>query len=229
MYVDHTYLLAALCLVVNNLAECLAYRTHCDYDILSIGSTVVVKRTVLAADNCRYLIHIIRNDIGHCIVERVAALAMSEEHVRVLSHTAHYRTLRREGTIAEFLKSLLVNQRHQHFLIHNLYLLILVRSTETIEEINKRYARSKRSQMSNTREVHHFLNGTFSEHSETSLTARHHVLVVTENTERMRSERTSRNVEYARKELACDFIHVGDHQEKSLRCSKSGCEGTSLE
>ena len=229
MYVDHTYLLAALCLVVNNLAECLAYRTHCDYDILSIGSTIVVKRTVLAADNSRNFIHVICNDIRHSIIERVAALAMSEEHVRVLSHTAHYRTLRREGTIAEFLKSLLVNQRHQHFLIYNLYLLILVRSTETIEEVDKWNARCKRCQMSYAREVHYFLNGTFSEHSKTGLTARHNVLVVAEDTERMRSKRTSRNVEHARKELACDFIHVGDHQKKSLRCSKSGCEGTSLE
>jgi len=51
---------------------------------------------------------------------------MCEEYVWILGHTAHLRMLWREGTLAEILDSLPVNQWTQILLINDLNLLILV-------------------------------------------------------------------------------------------------------
>ncbi len=40
---------------------------------------------------------------------------------------------------------------------------------------------------------------------------------------------TCRNVEHAREKLAGDFIHIGDHQQETLRCGVGGGEGTGLQ
>jgi hypothetical protein len=61
--------------------------------------------------------------------------------------------------------------------------MILVRSTETVEEVYERYTCLKSCEVSNGCKVHNLLNRTFAKHCETCLAASHNVLVVTEDTE----------------------------------------------
>ena len=60
---------------------------------------------------------------------------------------------------------------------------------------------------------------TRAEHREACLTASHYVLVVTEDTQRVRCQRTCRHVENARQQLTCNLVHVRNHQQQTLRCS----------
>ena len=78
--------------------------------------------------------------------------------------------------------------------------------------------------MGNSAEVHNFLRVGFSEHSKACLTASVYVRMVAENVERVRSNATSGNVNYAGKKFSGDLIHIGDHKEKSLRSGICCCE-----
>ena len=229
MNIDHTELVALLCLVVDNLLDCLASRTHTDDDVLSVRRTIVGEWAIGTAGDLRDLVHIVANDVSYLVVVWVAALAVSEEHVWVLSHTTHHRTHRRECAIAELLERLHVNERTQVFHIYYLYFLVLVRGTETVEEVEEWHAALDSSKVSYTSEVHHLLYATFSEHCKARLTARHYVLVVAEDTEGVASESTSRNMEYRRDQLTCDLVHIRDHQEKTLASGEGSGESTCVE
>ena len=82
--------------------------------------------------------------------------------------------------------------------------------------------------MSNTADIHNFLNIGFGQETAACSTSRHNVLVVTENVQCMVSQSTSSYVEYAREEFAGNFVHVRDHQQEALRCSVRSCQSTSL-
>ena len=230
VYVDHTEFLITLgSLVVDDFADSLASRTHTDDDVLCIGSTVVVERTVLAAGDLADLLHIVGNDIRHCVVVTVAALAVSEEDIGVLRHTAHLRTHRAEGTLTELLNSLPINERTEILHIYRLHLLVLVRGTEAVEEVEERYAALDSSEVCYSGEVHYLLYGSLSEHSETGLAASHDILMVTEDTEHVACQRTSRYMEDGRDELTGNLVHVRNHQQQTLRSRESGGERTCVQ
>ena len=52
--------------------------------------------------------------------------------------------------------------------------------------------------------------------------------MVAEDAKSVRSQCTSRHVEYARQQLAGNLIHIGNHQQQALRSSVSCCQGTGL-
>ena len=179
---NHTNLLALLVQVVDSLASWLCSRTHQDDDVLSILSTIVVEEVILTASDLSHLLAVLLYNLRDCIVVRVASLTVSEECLWVLSGTASNRTLRSQSTVTEVLDELFLNQWTDVFHIHLLDLVVLVRSTETVEEVNERNLCLQCSQVRNCREVHNLLNRTRAEHSEASLAASHYVLVVTEDT-----------------------------------------------
>ena len=154
---------------------------------------------------------------------------MCEESLRILGGTAGYRTLGRERTVAEALYIGGVEQLGYLVLVDDLNLVILVRSTETVEIVDERHAGLQGCQVGNSRKVHYLLYRTRAEHGETSLAASHYILMVTEDTQRVRGQGAGRNVEHARQQLACNLVHIGDHQQQTLRCSKRSGECTSLQ
>jgi len=78
-------------------------------------------------------------------------------------------------------------------------------------------------------EVHNLLRGRGSEHRKAGAAHAHHVAVVSENGQRMRGQRACGNMEHARQHFTRDFIHVGDHQQKSLRGGVGGGQRAGLE
>ena len=229
MHVDHTEFVALLCLVVDHLADSLACRTHTDDDVLSVRSTVVGEWAIGAAGDLGDLVHIVAHDVSYLVVVWVAALAVSEEHIWVLSHTTHHRAHRRECAIAELLERLHIEERTQVFHIYYLYLLVLVRGAETVEEVEEWHAALDSSEVSHTCEVHDLLYATFSQHSEARLAARHHVLVVAEDTEGVACQGTSRHVENRWDKLTRDLVHVRNHEEQTLAGGEGGGESTCVE
>ena len=186
----HTDFLTVGNQVVDSLTSCFGSGTHQDDDAFSIFSTVVVEQVITTAGNLVDFVHVAFNYFRNALVEGVAGFSVLEEVVGVLSHTACYRLVRSQLAVAELSQRLLVNQRSEVFVVQSFNLLDFVRSTETVEEIQERNTGLDRSQVSYTCKVHHFLYGAFAQHGKSGLTARHHVLVVTEDTECVRSQRT---------------------------------------
>ena len=109
-------------------------------------------------------------DAQQAITEMQANLTMLEEVIRIFSHTASHRIFGVQGTVAEFLKSFLIDQRSKIFIFQHFYFLYLMRSTESVKEVNKRKFSFKRCAMSNRCQVHNFLYAGFTEHCASSLT-----------------------------------------------------------
>ena len=150
---------------------------------------------------------------------------MLEEDITVFVRTTHCRILRIKSTVTECLYSIHIAHFLQILVIPCLDLLDLMRCTETVEEVDERNSALDSSEMSNSSKIHNFLWVCLSEHCKTGLTTSVNVRVVTENVKCVRSNAACRNMEHARKQLACDLVHIRDHKEKALRssicCSKS--------
>ena len=173
--------------------------------------------------------HVVFYDFGNSFVVLVASFAVLEEDVAVFSHATGNGRIGSECAGTKIGKRFLVEKGSEIFLLEGFDFLYFMRSTEAVEEIDERNARFNCREVCHTCKVHHFLNGTFGQHCEASLTDRHHVLMVTEDRKRMRSNCSSRHMENRRKKLTGDFIHVRDHQEEALRSGISCSESSGLE
>ena len=226
---NQTHFLAFGSEVVDGLANGFGNRTHGDDDVLGIGGSVVVEQAVFATGDFRDFVHVLFYDGGNCVVEVVARFTVSKEGIGVLGHTACHGVLGVERTVAELFQGFLVDERSKVFVFEHLDFLYLVRGTEAVEEVDKRHTRFDGGEVGNTGQVHHFLYRTFGEHGETGLAGRHHVLVVTENTEGVRCQCTSRHMEYTGKEFSGNLVHIGNHQQQTLRSGVGGCQSTGLQ
>ena len=78
-------------------------------------------------------------------------------------------------------------------------------------------------------QIHHFLHRSGSKKGKTGGPYRHHILVIAQNRQCLCSNSARRNVKYSRQQFRRYFIHVGNHQQQPLRCSKSGCQSARLQ
>ena len=226
---DHTNLLAVGVQVVDSLASCICSAAHEDDHAVSILCSVVREEVILATSNLRDLAEVLLNCFGNAVVVRIASFAMREEGLGILCSTASDGTLWTHSTVAETLDVLFLHEWTDVLLVHKFNLVILVRCAEAVEEVDERHHRLERCKVSYSGKIHYFLNGTFAKHSETSLAASHYVLMVAEDTQRVRSQRTSGNVEHTGNQLACNLVHIGNHQEQTLGSRECCSESTSLQ
>ena len=229
MHSHEAHLLALLGEVVDSLTDGLGNRTHSDDNAVGILSSVVVEETIFAASEVANLVHVVLYDGRNSGVVVVARLTMLEEHVGVLGSTAGNGLVGVHGTTAESSESLHVDKWLEVFLVKSLYLLDLVRSAETVEEVNERHAALDGAQVSNSSKVHNLLYRTLAQHGEAGLASCHYILVVTKDTQGVRSECASRNMENAWQQLTGNLVHVRDHQEQALRSGVGGGKSTRLE
>ena len=134
-----------------------------------------------------------------------------------------------EGVLAESLQSLLVDERTQVFHIPSLDLLDFVAGAEAVEEVEERHAALQGGEVCHRGEVHHLLHRAFGEECETGLAGAHHVGVVAEDGEGLGGEGAGAHVEHAGQQFAGDLVHVGDHQQQTLRSGIGGGQSTGLE
>ncbi len=98
--------------------------------------------------------------------------------------------------------------------------------SETVEEVKERNFGFKRRKVCDQSEIHNLLNGVGREHRKTRLTACHNVRMVAENVKRMSSQSSRAYVENAGEKFARDFVHVRDHEEKTLRSGVGNRQST---
>ena len=126
--------------VVDGLADGFGHGTHGDDDAVGILCAIVREQAVLASRDFGNLVHVFLYDGGHCIIVRVARLAVCEERVGVLGHASCHGMFGREGAVAELGQCLLVYERSEVVVLQHLDFLNLVRGAETVEEVQERHA-----------------------------------------------------------------------------------------
>ena len=147
---------------------------------------------------------------------------MLEEDISILVGTAHHGTLGVQSSLTELVDSIHVNHFFQIIVVPDLDLLDLVGSTESVEEVQERNTAFDGCQMGNGTKVHNFLGVGLAQHGETGLTAGIYVGMITEDIQCLSSNGTCGYMEDSGKEFASDLVHVGDHQQKSLRSGVGG-------
>ena len=201
---------------INRLAHRAGAGAHDDDDPLSVGSTVIVDEVVLTSRVPGELVHRLLNDLGNRVVERVAGLSGLEEDIGVLRGPAHGRGVGGEPSQAILQHQVVRHHGAHHVVADDPDLVDLVRGAEPVEEVHERHPRLQRGGVGDQGEVLRLLHGRRAEHRPTGHPGAHHVGVVTEDRQRMRGQCAGGDVDHARRELAGDLVHVGEHQEQAL-------------
>ena len=209
--------------MIDRLLDGLVDGTHSDDDLLGISCAVVVEQLVVSADLGIDLVHVLLNDGGHRIVSGVAGLAGLEEQVRVLSGAHLTRMCRIQAVRAELCNGFVIDQIVEIVIIPDLDLLDLVRSTESVEEVDEGKLALYSCAVSDGSQIHDFLYAGFAQHSAAGLSRGIYVGVVAEDVQSVCTYAASSDVADCRKTFACDLVKVGDHQKKTLGSCEGGC------
>ena len=226
MYLNQTNLFALCCQVVDCFFDCFTSGAHSDDDSVSISCTIVVEQSVISACDSADFAHVFFYYCGQSIVEFVCCFTALEVDIGVLSCTSDNGMFGVQRISLECVYCIHINDLCQFIIVDAFNLLDFVRCTETIEEVQERYTTFDCGQVCNASQIHNFLYGVGNQHSETCLTTSHNVGVITEDGQCMCSQSTCCYVEYAGQQFAGNFVHIGDHQQQTLRCCVCGCQRT---
>ncbi len=128
---------------------------------------------------------------------------------------------------SEIVDGVLIHHLFQILVVPNFDLLNLMRGSEAVEEVEEGNFTLDGGQVRNRAQIHNLLHVAGAEHCKAGLTASIHVLMVAEDGQGVGSQRTSGNMEHAGEQLACDLIHIGDHQQQALRSGVGSGQGAS--
>ena len=154
---------------------------------------------------------------------------MLEEDIAVFSGAAERGMIRIERMRTERGKGVLVDHGGEILVVPNLDFLNFMRGAEAVEEIEERHSALDGGKMGDRAEIHDFLRIGFREHRKAGLTACINVGMIAEDVQRVGSDAACGYVDDTGKQLACDFVHVRDHEQKSLRCRVGRREGACRE
>ena len=215
--------------VVHGLVNRLGPRAHEHDHPLGVGRAHVVEQVVAAAGQPGEPVHVLLDDAGAVEVVLVDRLASLEVHVGVLAGAADGRPVGSHGPLSHRQHELLVDHGPQRVVAQELELLHLVRSAETVAEVDERHPRPQRGRRADQGQVVRLLHRARGEQGEPGLPHRHDVLVVAEDAERLRGERTGGHVPAGGRELTRDLVHRGDHEQQALAGGERGAERPGLE
>ena len=134
-----------------------------------------------------------------------------------------------EGSLAEGLDGVHVAHVLEILVIPDGDLLYLVRGAEAVEEVQEGDSALDGGKVSYGSEVHDLLHVALAEHCKAGLTAGHDVGMVAEDAEGVGSQSAGGDVENAGEQLACDLVHVGDHEQQALGSGVGGGESARIQ
>ncbi len=219
---NQTQLGAARVEILHRLFDGLGAGTHGDDDVLSIFGTYIIEGFVMAAGELAHLVHGLNNVLGDSQIVGVGSFPVLEEDVRILGGSPQLRVLRVDAPGPESSHGFHIHQLGHLFVIDDVDLLVLVGSSETVEEVEEGNAALDGGEMRHQSQVHHFLDRTGGQHGKTGLPGGHHVRMVAKDGQGMGSHRTGGNVEYSGQKFPSDLVHVGDHEQKPLGSGEGG-------
>ena len=128
--------------------------------------------------------HIVSYDIRNLSEMFVLSLSGLEYDVIVLgAASGNGVAVRIEGVVLEFLDCIHVEQGLEIIIVHDFDFLDLVRSSESVKEMNERNRCLDRRKMSDTGEVHCFLDRIGAQHCATGLSSSVDIFMITEDGE----------------------------------------------
>ena len=216
MNLNKTCFFASCVKIINSFGNGVAYGAHSNDDVLCIRSAVVIERLIIRADLFIYHVHIHNSGLYGIVIILVASLSVLEKDIRVFGRAAQCGMLRIQSVRSEALNIVHIHHGFKIFVIPDLDLLDLVRSTESVKEMKERHGRFQSGKMRNGTEIHNLLRVIGAEHCITCLTAGINIRMISENIERMRGNTACGYMDDRREKLAGNLIHIRDHKKKTL-------------
>jgi hypothetical protein len=226
---EQAQLFAASIQCVNGLLDCAGGGAHEDDDAVGVGRAVVVEEPVTAAGLGGKAVHHVLHDDRAGEVVGVAGFAGLEEDVGVLCRSAEDGAVGGERAQAMGADGLFVEEGEDGFVGDGEDFVDLVGGAEAIEEVHEGDAGFKRREVGNGRKISSFLHRVRGKHCIAGLAAAHDVGVIAEDRQRMRGDRARGHVHHGGGELACDLVHVGDHEQQALGGGERGGKCAALE
>ncbi len=224
-----THLLAPGVQVVDDLFGHIADAAHGDDHPVGIGGAVVVEELVVGAQLGVDLGHVGLYDLGESVVVAVGGLAVLEVDVAVLVAAAHGGVLGVQAALTEGVDGVPVQHIGQILVIPYGHLLNFVGGAEAIEEVQEGNATLNGGQMRHGGEVHDLLHVGLGQHGKAGLTAGVHILMVAEDRQGVGGQSTGGNMEHGGQQLTGELVHIGDHQQQTLRGGVGGGQGAGVQ
>ena len=128
---------------------------------------------------------------------------------------------------AELFYSVPIDHGGEILVVQHLNFGDLVRGPEAIEEVHEGNFGFQSGEVRNGSHIHNFLHGVAADHGKASLPGGHDVCMIAENAQRMRSQGSCGDMEHAGQQLTGNFVHVGNHEQKTLRRRERRSESAS--
>ena len=146
-HLQHAHLAAAGVQVVHRLVHHVGAGAHADHDVLRVLRAVVLERAVAAAEHGRHLLEDLVHEVRHGRVGGVGGLHQLHVDVGRLGRAAQVGVVGVDGAIAVALHGVPGHELLERLLVDGADVAGLVRSAETVEEVHKRQASTKGSNM----------------------------------------------------------------------------------
>ncbi len=184
---------------------------------------MVVDEIVMPSGCLADLAHRFRDYAGECVVVRIRRLTVLEIHVGVLSRATQIGMTWIHASAPEPGECVVIDHSGKSIIAYGLDCRCLIARAPPVKEVHHRYRSLYCREMSHCGKIHSLLHRSRGKKSETCRAARHDILMIAEDRERMCGERACAYMKHYRKQLAGDLEHVGNHQQQPLRCSE--CRG----
>ena len=217
MHLNEAHLLALGGQVVYHLTDRVADRAHGHHHMFGLGIAEVVEELILSAGEFRDPLHVLFHDGRECLVGRVDGFTVLEEGVVVLAGMTDRRVLRVQCAVTELLQLCPVHQFCHVVEIQDLDLLDLVAGAEAVEEVLHGDMSLDGGEVGHRAHIHAFLHAGRGQLRPAGLAACHHVGVIAEDGDRMRTDRAGGHMHHGRQLQAGNAVHRRDHQHQALR------------
>ena len=161
-----------------------------------IRCAVVIEELIVSAGDFVDFLHIAFHDFRKTGIKRICRFSILEKYVWILYGGTLYRMFWIQCIFAEFFQRILIQQFGDILIIHYFNFLQLVRGTESVKEMDKRYAAFDGGQMRHAAQIHYFLYRSRGEHSGTDLTTSHHIRMISKNGKCMGADGSGADMEY---------------------------------
>ena len=175
------------------------------------------------------LVHHFLHNGGSGGVVWVDRFTRLEVDIGILRGAAQDGMLRGECSCSMGTDQVIVQKEAQFFIRKLEDLGYFVRGPESVKEMNEGDARFERGSLRDGGEIVRFLHRTRGEQGPARLADSHHILMIAENGKAMCGNGARRNMEDRAGEFARDLVHVGDHQQQTLRGGEGGGERAGLQ
>jgi hypothetical protein len=168
---------------------------------------------------------------GKGLVKGIDGFARLEIDVGILRTAAQHRVLGGQGACPVGRDPVRVDHGAQGVVLEGYELGQFVGGAEAVEEVQHRDTAFQAHRLGQQGEVHDLLGRVGTKQGEAGHARRHHVAVVAEDGQGLAGKRTGGDVEYRRRQLAGDLVHIGQHQQQALgggkgRRQRAGLQGT---